>query len=89
VYDQYSQPVGYADFDGVYADPASAGELPRAMGPFSTTVTGLHGLPGFSIISPGDGETPITFGVSKPKWRSPVAVRSCSKLFAESYDSSI
>lgn len=69
VYDQYSQPVGYADFDGVYADPASAGELPRAMGPFSTTVTGLHGLPGFSIISPGDGETPITFGVSKPKWQ--------------------
>jgi hypothetical protein len=69
VYDQYSQPVGYADFHGVYADPASTGQPPRAMGPFSTTAIGLHGLPGFSIISPGNGDTPITFGVSNPKWQ--------------------
>ena len=52
VYDQYSQPVGYADLHGVHAEPTSAGKLPRAMGPFSTTATGLHGLPGFSVLSP-------------------------------------
>jgi hypothetical protein len=69
VYDRYSQPVGYADLNGVYADPASVGQLPRAMGPFSTTAIGLHGLPGFSLVSPGDANTPITFGVSKPKWQ--------------------
>jgi hypothetical protein len=68
VYDQYSQPVGYADLQGVYQELSSPGELPRAMGPFSTTATGLHGLPGISIISPGGAATPITFGVSKPKW---------------------
>lgn len=69
VYDQYSQPVGYADFHGVYADPRTAGEPPRAMGPFSTTATGLHGLGEFAIVSPGDARTPITFAVNKPKGR--------------------
>jgi hypothetical protein len=69
VYDRYSQPVGYANFNGVYADPASVGELPRAMGPFSTTATGLHGLSGLSIVSPGSAGTPITFRVSGPKWQ--------------------
>ncbi len=69
VYDQYSQPVGHADLYGVYAESTSAGKLPRAMGPFSTTAAGLHGLPDFSIVSPGSADTPITFGVSKPKWQ--------------------
>lgn len=69
VYDRYSQPVGYADLHGVYQGPSSSGEPPRAMGPFSTTATGLHGLTGFSIVSPGDAGVPITFGVSKPKWQ--------------------
>lgn len=69
VYDQYSQPVGHADLYGVYAEPTSVGELPRAMGPFSTTTTGLHGLPNFSIVSPGGVDAPITFGASKPKWQ--------------------
>jgi hypothetical protein len=69
VYDQYSQPVGYADLNGVYQDPSSAGEPPRAMGPFSTTATGLHGLTGFSIVSAGDAGVPITLSVSKPKWQ--------------------
>jgi hypothetical protein len=31
VYDQYSQPVGYADLHGVYQDPASAGEPAQPM----------------------------------------------------------
>jgi hypothetical protein len=69
VYDRYSQPVGYANFNGVYADPASPGELPRAMGPFSTTAVGLHGLPGFSIVSPGGADTPITLNINQPKWQ--------------------
>jgi hypothetical protein len=69
VYNQYSDPVGYADLHGVYQDPPSAAEPPRAMGPFSTSATGLHGLPGFSIVSPGDAGVPITLGVSKPKWQ--------------------
>jgi hypothetical protein len=65
VYDQYSQPVGYADLHGVYAKPRTAGEPPRAMGPFSTTATGLHGLREFAIVSPGDARSPITFAVNK------------------------
>jgi hypothetical protein len=69
VYDLYSQPVGYANVTGVYQDPSSPGGEPRAMGPFSTTATGLHGLSGFSIVSQGDADTPITLGVSKPKWQ--------------------
>jgi hypothetical protein len=69
VYDQYSQPVGYADLNGVYQSPSSAGEPARAMGPFSTTATGLYGLEGFSIVSPGGAGVPITFAVSKPKWQ--------------------
>jgi hypothetical protein len=68
VYDQYSQPVGYANPNGVYQDPLLAGEPPRAMGPFSTTATGLHGLPGFSILSRGDAGDPITLGVSGKEW---------------------
>jgi hypothetical protein len=69
VYDQYSQPVGFADFSGVYASPSSPGGLPRAVGPFSTTVTGLHGFREFSIVSSGDANTPITLAASKPDWQ--------------------
>ncbi len=68
VYDQYSQPVGFADYSGVYADPSEPGALPRAMGPFSTTATGLHGLPELSIASAGSADTPITLAASKPDW---------------------
>jgi hypothetical protein len=69
VYDQYSQPVGYADLHGVYQDPLSSGEPSHAMGPFSTTATGLHGFTGVSIVSAGDAGVPITFGLSKPNWQ--------------------
>ena len=68
VYDQYSQPVGYADFSGVYASPSIPGGLPRAMGPFSTTATGLHGFRGFSIVSSGGATTPIVLAAGKPNW---------------------
>ena len=79
VYDQYSQPVGYANYSGVYADPARPGELPRAMGPFSTTATGLHGFPGCSIESAGGADTPITLAASKPNW----IIRSGSAMLLE------
>jgi len=69
VYDRYSQPVGFADFSGVYASPSSPGGLPRAVGPFSTTATGLHGFREFSIVSPGDATTPITLAANKPDWQ--------------------
>ena len=69
VYDEYSQPVGFADLNGVYQDPSSAGEPARAMGPFSTTAAGLYGLESFSIVSPGGAGVPITFSVSKPNWQ--------------------
>jgi len=69
VYDQYSQPVGYANFSGVYASPSTPGQLPRAMGPFSTTVTGLHGLRDLSIVSSGDTGIPITLAANKPGWQ--------------------
>jgi hypothetical protein len=69
VYNRYSEPVGYANFNGVYADPVSENALPRAMGPFSTTATGLHGLSSFSIASPGGRDAPITLAVNDPKWK--------------------
>lgn len=68
VYDQYSRPVGHADLDGVYAAP-SGGAPPRAMGPFSTTATGLYDLPGFSIVSAGGNGMPVVLGLKDPKWR--------------------
>jgi hypothetical protein len=67
VYDKYSRPVGFADFTGVYSSPAP-GKLPRAMGPFSTTATGLHGLDEFSIVSAGGAGDPITLAISSPAW---------------------
>lgn len=68
VYDQYSQPVGHADANGVYADPNRAG-LTRAMGPFSTTAKGVYDLRWIHILSPGGDGKPIIFGLSSPKWQ--------------------
>jgi hypothetical protein len=79
VYDQYSQPVGYANYTGVYANPSAPGELPRAVGPFSTTATGLHGLPELTIASEGGADSPITLAASKPGWQ----IRSGSALLLE------
>lgn len=69
VYDRYSEPVGYADFSGVYANPSAPGKLPRAMGPFSTTAEGLHGFPAFSIVSQGGTNAPITLASRRPNWQ--------------------
>lgn len=79
VYDKYSQPVGYANYTGVYAKPSGESELPRAMGPFSTTATGLHGFPEFSIASAGGPDMPITLAASKPNW----IIRNGSALLLE------
>lgn len=67
VYDRYSQPVGHADLTGVYAPPLPGDGQPRSMGPFSTTATGLHGLTGFTLLSAGGPDTPITLKVDNPK----------------------
>lgn len=69
VYNRFSEPVGHADLNGVYQSPQEKGELPRAMGPFSTSATGLHGLPDFSIVSPGERGKPIILALSRPKWK--------------------
>ncbi len=69
VYNAVSEPVGRADFTGVYADPSPAYLLPRAMGPFSTTATGLQGLWDFSIKSDGADGGPITLQASNPRWK--------------------
>ncbi len=46
--DGATQRVGFADFNGVYADPApasiGAAAIPRAVGVFSTTAHGLYGF---------------------------------------------
>jgi hypothetical protein len=68
VYNQYSEPVGFTDLHGVYENPP-AGELPRAMGPFSTTVSGLHGLTGFTIVSTGGANVPVILKSSQTKWQ--------------------
>ncbi len=68
VYDRYSQPVGYANYTGVYANPSHPGGLPRALGPFSTTAAGLHGLPELSIASAGGAGVPIKLAASEPRW---------------------
>jgi hypothetical protein len=69
VYDRYSQPVGYADFSGVYASPPSPDQPPRAIGPFSSTASGLHGFPALSIVSAGGTNAPITLASTRPNWQ--------------------
>jgi hypothetical protein len=69
VYDQYSQPVGFADLYGVYEPPAVAGGTARAMGPFSTTSAGIYDLPGIEIASGGGEGKPIVLRLISPKWQ--------------------
>jgi hypothetical protein len=69
VYNRYSEPVGEADPYGVYASPQSPGGLRLAMGPFSTTATGLYGLPELEIASPGGATGPIVFRIESPDWQ--------------------
>jgi hypothetical protein len=69
VYDQYSEPVGHADPYGVYEPPSVVGGPARAMGPFSTTSTGVYDLPGIEIASGGGEGKPIVFGLTSRKWQ--------------------
>jgi hypothetical protein len=69
VYDQYSQPVGYADLYGVYQPPAVKGGVARAMGPFSTTSTGIYDLPEIEIASGGGEGKPIVLRLNSRKWQ--------------------
>jgi hypothetical protein len=69
VYNRYSEPVGFANFTGVYASPEAPGALPHAMGPFSTTASGLHGFPALSITSEGGVNAPFTLNSSKSNWQ--------------------
>jgi hypothetical protein len=68
VYNQYSEPVGHADLEGVYAAPV-AGAPARAMGPFSTTSDELYDLPDLRLSSAGGADAPIVFAVDSPKWK--------------------
>ncbi len=67
VYNRVSEPVGRADGTGVYGAPLQPGGLERAMGPFSTTSTGLYDLPGLSFGPQTPGA--VTFGLTDGKWK--------------------
>lgn len=67
VYNRYSEPVGQADGSGVYSK-AEPGQLQHAFGPFSTTATGLHDLPGVRVAQPGSPTQPIVFDLIGRKW---------------------
>jgi hypothetical protein len=69
VYDQYSQPVGDADAYGVYEPPTVTGGPARAMGPFSTTATGVYNLPGIEIASSGGNGRPIVLRLTSREWQ--------------------
>ena len=69
VYDRYSQPVGRADGTGVYAPPLAPGLPERAMGPFSTTAAGLYDMPELTVMSAGDGSSPMLLGLAGSTWR--------------------
>lgn len=71
VYNQFSEPVGHADLNGVYQTPAAPGDVPHAMGPFSTTATGLHGFTNFSLVSLGGADKPVSLSTTGPKWKLP------------------
>ncbi len=81
VYDRYSQPVGRADGTGVYAPPLKPDGPERAMGPFSTTATGVYDLDSLGLGSAGGGAasgtgdgavgsgSPIVFKLMDPHWK--------------------
>jgi hypothetical protein len=69
VYDQYSQTVGHADPYGVYGPPMVVGGPARAMGPFSTTATGMYDLPGIEIASDGGNGKPIVLRLTSRNWQ--------------------
>lgn len=68
VYNQYSEPVGHADLEGVYASPED-GAPPRALGPFSADAKGLYDLPDVVIEEPGGAGSPIVLKLTGTHWR--------------------
>ena len=79
VYDAHGAVVGFANYTGVYKDPAAPEELPHAMGVFSTTASGLYGISNLSVASPGGAGKPITLKATKSDW----TIRSGSALLLE------
>lgn len=59
-----SQPVGFADFHGVYADPppgaSGTAAIPRALGVFSVTARGLYGFDFSDKLSSSGAEITVT-----------------------------
>jgi hypothetical protein len=59
-----TQPVGFADFHGVYADPppgaSGPAAIPRAVGVFSTTAHGLYGFDFADKLSSSGGDITVT-----------------------------
>jgi len=79
VYDQRGAVVGFANYSGVYKNPAGPAELPHAMGVFSTTASGLYGIGNLSVASPGGAGKPIRLKATKSDW----TIRSGSALLLE------
>jgi hypothetical protein len=70
VYNSASEPVGRADLWGVYSLPGKDG-LPLAMGPFSTTASGLFDLRQVELLAPGGpAHAPIALHMKKTgRWK--------------------
>lgn len=63
---QYSEKVGDAGPNGVYAAPSHPGGLPLALGPFSTDVRGVYGTSDLQIASDGSSGGPIRINLTGP-----------------------
>lgn len=59
VYSSSSHKVGFADYHGVYALPASQNEVPRALGVFSLNSTGLYGFSNTTRLQANGPDTTI------------------------------
>ena len=49
------QKVGFADFNGVYATPATPGGVPHALGVFSAEAHGVYGFDPATMLMPTPG----------------------------------
>ena len=62
-----TQTVGFADYNGVYALPLTAGETPHAVGHFSTTAHGLYGKRPDCSLAPSSAADAIVCTQSRPE----------------------
>lgn len=60
VYSSSSHKIGFADYHGVYALPASPKEVPLALGVFSSTSTGLYGFSNTTRLQENGSDTIVT-----------------------------